>query len=66
MSDLNAEYDPTEMINDAVDQINAANADTTTPIPGSQYQHVQAQSALLAVLATEIHAIRLLLEKDRS
>jgi hypothetical protein len=64
MSTLDPAYDPTAIINDATDVINEVNASEEGMIPRLQYAHVQAQSQLMLVMATELHAIRLLLEKQ--
>jgi hypothetical protein len=64
MSTLDPAYDPTAIINDATDVINEVNASEEGMIPRLQYAHVRAQSQLMLVMATELHAIRLLLEKQ--
>lgn len=61
---LSADYDPEDIINNASDIINDVNADDESFIPPMQYVHVQAQSQLLLVVATELLAIRKLLSKD--
>lgn len=62
MATLNDEFDSAEIVNNAVELLNAVNSDTDALIPQSQLRHTEAQSQLLTVIAVELQRIRVALE----